>query len=374
MKILLVEAFYGGSHQLWADGFQQNSQHEVQILHLPARHWKWRMHGGAIQLSRQWKEMNFEPDVILVTDMLDLNLFLSLSRSWHKSVPIVLYMHENQLTYPWSPEDEDVPQRRDRHYGFINYASALGADEIWFNSAYHKRSFIEALPHFLRVFPDYREPTTIQEIQRKSKVLEVGIIPPPFAPSPKNKHQLPTLVWNHRWEYDKGPEPFFETLFELADQGIGFELIVLGEAYGRKPEIFAKAKERLGERILHWGFAESRTDYWDYLQRADIAPTTAWHDFFGISVVEAMAAGCYPLLPNRLAYPEHVPAHCLYEEDSFGERLADLIKRIDWVREQQPQEWAEKYHWQEMAPKYDRRLAMIANGEHLETGDFKHWH
>ncbi|MEL7533105.1 MAG: DUF3524 domain-containing protein [Bacteroidota bacterium] len=374
MKILLVEAFYGGSHQLWADALQKHSQHEVEILHLPARHWKWRMHGGAIELSKQWRESGFEPEVILITDMIDLNLFISLSRSWYKEVPIVLYMHENQITYPWSPEDEDVPQRRDRHYGFINYASALAADEVWFNSRYHKQSFLAELPHFLRVFPDYRDLNSVKEIQRKSQVMNVGITPPPFTGSSKSQKQLPTLVWNHRWEYDKGPEPFFKALFELADQGLAFELIVLGEAYGRKPEIFAEAKERLGERILHWGFAESRTDYWDLLQRADIAPTTAWHDFFGISVVEAMAAGCYPLLPKRLAYPEHVPAECLYEDDSFGERLADLIQRIDWVREQNPKEWVNKYHWAELAPQYDRRLAMVATGDNLEWGDFKNWH
>ncbi|MEL6590293.1 MAG: DUF3524 domain-containing protein [Bacteroidota bacterium] len=370
MKILLVEAFYGGSHQLWAEGYQQNSQHEVQILHLPARHWKWRMHGGAIQLARQWRELDFMPDVILVTDMLDLNVFLALSRSWNRNVPVVLYLHENQLTYPWSPEDEDVPQRRDRHYGFINYASALAADEIWFNSAYHRASFLEALPHFLRVFPDYRELTSIQEIKTKSRVMPVGITPPPFEPSPKSASTLPRLVWNHRWEYDKGPEPFFEAMFSLADAGVGFELLVLGESYGRQPEIFAQAKERLGERILHWGYADSRADYWDCLQQADIAPTTAWHDFFGISVVEAMAAGCYPLLPNRLAYPEHVPQQCLYEADSFGERLHELIRNIDWVRQQMPQQWVEKYHWEQLAPQYDRRFEIVASGDH----QVKQWH
>ena len=32
--------------------------------------------------------------------------------------------------------------------------------------------------------------------------------------------------------------------------------------------------------------------------------SSANHEFFGIGIVEAIAAGAYPLLPNRLAYPE----------------------------------------------------------------------
>jgi len=47
MKILLVEPFFVGSHASWAKGYQQFSQHDVEILSLPGRHWKWRMYGGA---------------------------------------------------------------------------------------------------------------------------------------------------------------------------------------------------------------------------------------------------------------------------------------------------------------------------------------
>ena len=50
---------------------------------------------------------------------------------------------------------------------------------------------------------------------------------------------------------------------------------------------------------------------------------------FGISVVEAMAMGCFPLLPKRLSYPEILPnpyhSHCLYR----GSRdLNSRLKRI----------------------------------------------
>jgi len=75
MKILLVETFFSGSHQTWAEGYQQFSQHEVMILSLPGKYWKWRMYGGAVALAKRFMDGDFEPDILLVSDMLDLSTF-----------------------------------------------------------------------------------------------------------------------------------------------------------------------------------------------------------------------------------------------------------------------------------------------------------
>ena len=65
-----------------------------------------------------------------------------------------IYFHENQFTYPWSPNDPDVELQRDKHYGFINYSSTLCADHIYFNSKFHLDSFFIGLEKFLKQLPD----------------------------------------------------------------------------------------------------------------------------------------------------------------------------------------------------------------------------
>ncbi len=54
MKILILSPYHGGSHQAWAEGYQQHGRHPTTLLTLPARFWKWRMHGGAVTLARQF--------------------------------------------------------------------------------------------------------------------------------------------------------------------------------------------------------------------------------------------------------------------------------------------------------------------------------
>ena len=128
MKILYIEPYYTGSHQQWIEAYRRYSRHKIDILSLPGNKWKWRMHGGAITLANQFLEKAKQYDLILVTDMMDVALFKSLISEKYNNTPIALYFHENQLSYPWSPHDEDKVLKRDFHYYYINYTSSLISD------------------------------------------------------------------------------------------------------------------------------------------------------------------------------------------------------------------------------------------------------
>ena len=361
MKIWLIEPYYTGSHQAWAAGYAAHSRHQVRLLTLPGRFWKWRMQGGAVTLARMAAEIEEQPDLILASEMLNLPVFLTLAGERLSGTPVALYLHENQLTYPLQPGE-----KRDLHYGFIHLASGLRAQALLFNSAYHLEAFFDELPRLLRHFPDYNELWAADALRAKAQVLPLGLdLARLDAHRPAEPRSgRPLLVWNHRWEYDKDPETFFRAVYALAGEGWDFGLILLGESFRNLPAEFVEARERLPERIAHFGYAEDGATYARLLWQADVVVSTAVHEFFGAAVVEACYCGCLPVLPRRLTYPELIPAEyqerCLYEDfEGLVGRLRGAMSRIEETRGISLREEMGRYDWGEMALLYDDLIEQV---------------
>jgi len=365
LKIALIEGFYSGSHKQWADDFARHSAHEITLFTLPASHWKWRMHGGAISLAKEVESSRQDFDLFLVTDMIDLSLFKSLLSEPYRAKPFVLYFHENQITYPWSKQDRDRKAGRSHHYGFINYSSALVADHCFFNSHYHRNEFLKALPQFLSQYPDYHEFDSIDVIAKKSSTLHLALDLESLNVKKQIQRQgRAAILWNHRWDYDKDAEKFFSALFQLREHGIEFKVIVLGEGLENNPKIFAEAQENLADRIIHWGYAESRSRYAELLWQADILPVTSRQDFFGGSIIEAVACNTIPLLPKRLAYPEHFTLdwqrrQFFYDENELVSKLQRYILDVKVLRKQTTRDFVMHYDWKAMIDNYDKTLSNL---------------
>jgi glycosyltransferase involved in cell wall biosynthesis len=362
VRVWLVEPYYTGSHRAWADGYRAHSRHDVRLLTMPGRFWKWRMQGGAVTLARRAQALDEVPDVILASDMLNLPAFLALAGEALAGVPVALYFHENQLTYPLQPGE-----KRDLHYGFINFGSALRADRVLFNSRYHLEAFFDELPRLLKHFPDYTELWAVEALRGKAQVLPLGLELARFdAHWPARAAAGPArLVWNHRWEYDKDPETFFRAVHALVREGLDFRLILLGESFRNQPDEFLEARQALPDYIEHFGYAPDVATYARLLWQADLVVSTAIHEFFGAAVVEACYCGCYPILPNRLAYPELIPeAHatgCLYDDfDGLLARLRRGIQDVEGLQRVSLQADMARFDWGKMAPAYDRVLAAVA--------------
>ncbi len=322
------------------------------------------MQGGAVTLAERAR--GERPDVILASDMVNLPAFLALTRDFLADVPAAFYCHENQLTYPLPPG-----KKRDLTYGMINWVSMLAADRVFFNSQYHLDDWFEALPRMLKHFPDYSHLHRVDEVRAKASVLPVGcdLSRIDTVPKPDARGQPPLILWNQRWEYDKAPESFFRALYTLAEEGVGFRVALAGRSYRQSVPEFEAARERLGDRVIHFGYAEGGA-YERLLRRADIVVSTAIHEFFGVAIVEAIYAGCFPILAHHLSYPELIPDAyhrlCLYRDrEGLVARLRAAVTRfgatqgmIEGLRVA-----VSRFDWSSLAPTYDQRIALMANGD-----------
>ena len=160
------------------------------------------------------------------------------------------------------------------------------------------------------------------------------------------------MVWNHRWEFDKGPESFFAALSTLADRNLDFEVAVLGQSFQRRPEVFDTARDRLGKHIVCWGFRESREEYLRELTLADVAVSTALHEFQGLSILEAAACGAAPLVPRSLAYPEIWPEELLYDPGTLADRLEERIFFREAWRSRCFVSVSERFGWENLLPRW----------------------
>ena len=251
MKILALESYYGGSHKAFLDGWTGCSENDFTLLTLPPNKWKWRMRHAAITFAQQVKELirgGEQWDVLFCSDMLNLAEFLGLVDESIRQLPKVVYFHENQLTYPVQVESE-----RDYQYCMTNITTAAAADAVWFNSAFHRDEFTEAIGKFLKRMPDYQPVEVIEQIRAKSSIHPPGIEP---IESVDERADGPVrILWAARWEHDKNPDDFFGAIKILKEHRVDFRLNVIGEQFRDQPKIFDWAREYFAEYIDRWGLS-----------------------------------------------------------------------------------------------------------------------
>lgn len=338
-SLLFIEPFFGGSHRAFAEGYARDSRHSVRTLTLPGRNWKWRMRGGAAAIAATARteiatagsdDAIAKPDALFVTSLMNLAELRGLGPPGWRTAPTILYFHENQLTYPIRGDN-----KRDLHFAMTHAISILAADRIAFNSAYHRREFLEALPGFLQALPDTKPRAILARVE-DALVLHPGVEPfdTPTNIASAKAAEPPTVLWNHRWEYDKGPDRLLRVIRALRARHARFRLIVTGAGHDERADVFSELPDAAGPHLAHIGYVASREEYWRLLNASDIVVSTARHEFFGISCLEAVLAGAFPLLPQALSYPELIDPErfpsCYYRDtDDLVEKLTSLLSATE---------------------------------------------
>jgi len=366
MRILALNPYHGGSHEQFLTQWIQWSSHEFTVRSMPPRHFKWRIRQAAYGLAVEANKLLAEGarfDAIFTTSMLDAAELRGFLSPELRSLPLVVLFHENQFVYPTRKKDE-----RDVQFGLINWASALSADAVWFNSAYNRDSFLEGAERLLRKMPDERSLESLDVIRNKSQITHLGIDVPDTA---RRKDAGPLhLAWVARWEHDKRPDIFLNALKHLHNRKIDFRLSCLGQSFRTIPQEFEELKATFGSQLVRFGFEKDRSSYFHALAEADCVVTTADHEFFGLALLEAVRLGCIPVAPRRLVYPELYPEECLF--DGEGRELSHHLQRLSQEKAKRGsleplfaslelQSLAERFSWRTRAAELDQQLIRVAS-------------
>ncbi|MDP6479703.1 MAG: DUF3524 domain-containing protein [Phycisphaerales bacterium] len=316
LRILAFEAWDGGSHRAVRESIQRHASMDWHWLTLPPANWRWRLRLGATDLAAQAAGpdvLGAEWDAVFATSLVSLAELVALLPQKLAGMPRILYMHENQAAYPAAPGRGD---ERDAHAIATNITSMLAADRILWNSQWNLDSFMGGSSEMLRAAKGAVAREVLADILERSEVLWPPVEVPAVddarvlhKASEAKERGLTLVVWPHRWEHDKGPGELL-TIEQAQGEADRIGWILLGQQFDHRPAALEQLLESAGDRVVHAGHA-ARREYESWLRVADWVLSTATHEFFGIAVCEALLAGCLPWLPERLSYPELVPAGCI---------------------------------------------------------------
>ncbi len=346
--IWLLSAYAAVSHRVWADHLIDDQPgFDWQRHELPPRRFRWRIRANPLS----WLDAlpSTPPDLIVATSMVDLATLRGIRRDLAR-VPVLYYFHENQFAYPVSQRQQASLEPQ-----MIQLYGGLAADRLVFNSCFNRDSYLAGIGDLIERRPDDCPSSVADRLRRRSAVEPVPIDPVPAA----SERDPQLILWNHRWEYDKVPELFSQTMIALAEQGHTFRLALLGPRPAPAPAPLAQLRARLSGRIVVDDWADAAT-YRDCLARAGIVVSTTRHEFQGLAMLEAASAGARPLVPDALCYPEQYPATYRYPAGD-GDALAERLRT--WLTDGLPPPVdTTAWHRASLAPRWTRclREAMAA--------------
>lgn len=361
-SILLLSSYHTESHKAWSDTLIEGlASYSWTPLKLPGRYFAWRVRGNPLSwlpsLQTLCQQNRF--DVVIATSLVDLATIKGLIPELAHT-PSILYFHENQFVYPKTKHQHSSIEPQ-----MVNLYSALSATKVLFNSQFNRDSFIQGASELLRKLPDHIPQGLIECIESKSQVLPVpiqAISKPRLSQNTDSSEHYFTLLWNHRWEYDKNPEALLALVKRLAQAELPFKLILLGKRFRQQPSALIQLESEYAKHILFSGFP-SRTEYLNWLHQADFAISTAIHEFQGIAMLEAVSAGCIPVAPNALSYPEWLPSCCLYEPQASAELNASVIHaKINALRHSPPPPInVQAFETHQLLPKYQKCIEALTS-------------
>ena len=331
-KILLLSPYDAISHKYWREGLvSEFSEHKFIVVTLPARFFSWRFRGNSLTMAHD-DRLADDYDLLIATSMTDLSALKGMCPNLAR-VPCLLYFHENQFAYPQNSgssrstelHSNETATQRTLEMQITSIYSAIAANQLVFNSRYNKNTFLEGAELLLQKMPDHVPVGICQSLADKSLVIPVPLGGDCFQ-TPDRCGKF-SILWNHRWEFDKGLDELRAIVCGLIDSGEDFTFHLAGQQFKSVQPVMNEIIDLLrgSERLGNSCFVESREDYLKLLARSNCVLSTSNHEFQGLAIQEAIASGCVPIVPDRLVYPEYIQDCWRY--NSPADAVA-LLKRL----------------------------------------------
>lgn len=135
------------------------------------------------------------------------------------------------------------------------------------------------------------------------------------------------IIYVGRLVKEKGIDILIDAVSQLIQEGYDISFTIVGDGTERKTLESKVLQENLQNNIK---FVGSQTNVIDWLDNADIfVYPSICEEAFGISVVEAMARGCIPIVSNKGGLPEVVGNNEKYlfnSEKELNLKIKNMIK------------------------------------------------
>jgi len=351
LDILALEPFYGGVRRHMLETVLRCSRHRWTLLKLPPRRIERRLSVAANWFAEHLKShWSGRVDILFTSEAMNLASLYRLVPGVARQ-PSVVYFHENQIPTALSParksQDRRMegagklisrlgampmvapppPREREQDLELVNLNTATAATEIWFNSPYHQRTFIEAAKLLVGRHPELASHNPMPEVAAKSVVM-----PPPIdlnlVPYVQSLGKAPPR--DQRAIFVDTRDANFRilnaALSELASRGEKFRLITVGPIQDLSDAWPRRTISETDDLAQATGLLE-----------AGVVLSVRPGASCDIQVIRGLQAGCKPVLPREGIYADLIPAtlhtECLYHfsVDDLADSLQDAVNpALEW--------------------------------------------
>lgn len=255
-----------------------------------------------------------EIDLLLMSESLNYLALYTMYREYFKALPSIMFIHCTELDFN--------PLIRSQSSLWGELGAMTVVDRVHFFSDFSKRITLQRAKEYL-------SDKQIDVIDKKSQVMPLPIeLSALDSTDQVREHAIQPLhlLYNHRLDPDKGYLIFLKALDAIHEKGIEFRLYLCGQpSSSSRDPLVQKYLQRWGSKVLHYGLVTDRQRYKDILYDSDIVINTC-EEVMGISMIEAVYCGCWPVIFDDGALPDIFGTDC--HKYKTTEDLVQLLQMV----------------------------------------------